>query len=143
MSVFPSAVDPLSGGDPEVTSDLTATETEVLADEAREKGAMGETGLAVNALGVVGATCTLKLGVNTLTTGASNVTATLPTAVVNGRVRVVVTQGATARTWTATGSLNPAGTGLALTATAAAVDILDYWSDGTSWYGTQAIKNFS
>jgi hypothetical protein len=126
----------MAGGIPQVDDAIVAIQNALLASG-------GFTGGPVNALGVKNSTCTLAYGYNSVTTGSGNLTATLPAAIAGGRVIVIVTQGGTARTWTATGSLNPGGTGLALTASAAAVDILEYRSDGISWYGFVAVKNFS
>ena len=100
----------------------------------------------VNALGVKSTTGTLKYGTNTVTgTSSQALVLTLPTAVAGARVICVFTNAASTgvTSLTFTGMKNAGGTEFACTATASAIDVFGFVSDGTNWYGWFSNKNVS
>lgn len=100
---------------------------------------------AVQALGTVGATATVGALTNgtlvTATLTASTATTfTLPSAAAGESFVLILHQPGTtgAATATFTGVKWPGGTAPTITATAGAIDILSFVSDGTNWYGNYA-----
>ena len=93
------------------------------------------------AIGNTGSTRTLSLSsgsVQTATLSAS-CTFTMPTATAGASITLILTQGST-YTATFTGVKWPGGTAPTITATANAVDVLVFVSDGASWYGAAQQK---
>jgi hypothetical protein len=96
---------------------------------------------SVVVIGSSGAAQTLSLtnGTFQTVTLTSNCTFTMPTVTAGQSFILIVTQDATGgRTATFTGVKWPAGTAPTITATASAVDIVSFLSNGTYWYGTAA-----
>jgi hypothetical protein len=97
----------------------------------------------LQAVGTVGSTSTLALTTGTVLTAtltaSTPCTFTMPTATAGKSFILKLTQAATGMTTaTFTGVKFPGGTAPTITATASAVDILSFVSDGTNWYGTYA-----
>ena len=93
------------------------------------------------AIGNTGATKTLSLSsgsVQTATLSAS-CTFTMPSATAGASITLILTQGS-AYTATFTSVKWPGGTAPTITATANAIDILVFVSDGTNWYGAAQQK---
>lgn len=93
------------------------------------------------AIGNTGATKTLSLSsgsVQTATLSAS-CTFTMPSATAGASITLILTQGS-AYTATFTSVKWPGGTAPTITATANAVDVLVFVSDGASWYGAAQQK---
>jgi hypothetical protein len=100
---------------------------------------------SVVAIGSSGTTKTLSLTSGTFQTVTltGNCTFTMPTATAGQSFSLIVSQDATGgRTATFTSVKWPAGTAPTITATASAVDILSFVSNGTFWYGT-AVQAFA
>jgi hypothetical protein len=97
----------------------------------------------LQAVGTVGATSTLSLATGTVLTAtltaSTPCTFTMPTATAGKSFILKLTQAATGMTTATFTSVKfPGGTAPTITATASAVDILSFVSDGTNWYGTIA-----
>jgi len=97
----------------------------------------------LQAVGTVGSTSTLALTTGTVLTAtltaSTPCTFTMPTAVAGKSFILKLTQASSGMTTaTFTGVKWPGGTAPTITATASAVDILSFVSDGTNWYGTIA-----
>lgn len=97
----------------------------------------------LQAVGTVGASSTLSLATGTVLTAtltaSTPCTFTMPTAVAGKSFILILTQAATGMTTaTFTGVKYPGGTAPTITATASAVDILSFVSNGTNWYGIYA-----
>jgi hypothetical protein len=97
----------------------------------------------LQAVGTVGASSTLSLATGTVLTAtltaSTPCTFTMPTAVAGKSFILILTQAATGMTTaTFTGVKYPGGTAPTITATASAVDILSFVSNGTNWYGNYA-----
>jgi hypothetical protein len=96
---------------------------------------------SVVAIGSSGTTKTLSLASGTFQTVTltGNCTFTMPTVTAGQSFILIVSQDATGgRTATFTGVKWPAGTAPTITATASALDIISFLSNGTNWYGTAA-----
>jgi len=97
----------------------------------------------LQAVGTVGASSTLALTTGTVLTAtltaSTPCTFTMPTAVAGKSFILILTQAASGMTTaTFTGVKYPGGTAPTITATASAVDILSFVSNGTNWYGNYA-----
>jgi len=97
----------------------------------------------LQAVGTVGATSTLALTTGTVLTAtltaSTPCTFTMPTAVAGKSFILILTQAATGMTTATFTSVKfPGGTAPTITATASAVDILSFVSNGTNWYGNYA-----
>ena len=97
----------------------------------------------LQAVGTVGASSTLSLATGTVLTAtltaSTPCTFTMPTAGSGKSFILILTQAATGMTTaTFTGVKYPGGTAPTITATASAVDILSFVSNGTNWYGNYA-----
>jgi len=97
----------------------------------------------LQAVGTVGASSTLSLATGTVLTAtltaSTPCTFTMPTAVAGKSFILILTQAASGMTTaTFTGVKYPGGTAPTITATASAVDILSFVSNGTNWYGNYA-----
>jgi hypothetical protein len=97
----------------------------------------------LQAVGTVGATSTLSLATGTVLTAtltaSTPCTFTMPSAVAGKSFILKLIQASSGMTTaTFTGVKFPGGTAPTITATASAVDILSFVSDGTNWYGTFA-----
>ena len=97
----------------------------------------------LQAIGTVGSTSTLSLTTGTVLTAtltaSTPCTFTMPTATAGKSFILKLTQAATGMTTATFTSVKfPFGTAPTITATASAVDILSFVSDGTNWYGTFA-----
>ena len=97
----------------------------------------------LQAVGTVGSTSTLALTTGTVLTAtltaSTPCTFTMPTATAGKSFILKLTQAATGMTTATFTSVKwPGGTAPTITATASAVDILSFVSDGTNWYGTFA-----
>ena len=97
----------------------------------------------LQAVGTVGATSTLALTTGTVLTAtltaSTPCTFTMPTAVAGKSFILSLTQAATGMTTATFTSVKfPGGTAPTITATASAVDILSFVSNGTNWYGNYA-----
>jgi hypothetical protein len=101
----------------------------------------------LQAVGTVGSTSTLALTNGTVLTAtltaSTPCTFTMPTATAGKSFILKLTQAATGMTTATfvapTGAIKwPGGTAPTITATASAIDILSFVSDGTNWYGTFA-----
>jgi hypothetical protein len=95
----------------------------------------------LQAVGPVGASSTLALTNGTVLTAtltaSTPCTFTMPTATAGKSFILILTQAATGMTTATFTSVKwPAGTAPTITATASAVDILSFVSNGTVWYGT-------
>lgn len=92
-------------------------------------------------IGNSGSSTTLSLStgsVQTVTLSAS-CTFTMPTATAGASITLILTQGSN-YTATFTGVKWPSGTAPTITATANAIDVLVFVSDGTNWYGVASQK---
>jgi hypothetical protein len=102
----------------------------------------------VVAIGTVGATHTFDLTNGTLQTAtltsATAATFTMPTATAGKRFTLLIKQPASGSTTTATftGVKWSGGTGPTITATLGRLDIINFYADGTNWYGT-FVQNFT
>ena len=97
----------------------------------------------LQAVGTVGATSTLALTTGTVLTAtltaSTPCTFTMPTATAGKSFILKLTQASSGMTTATFTSVKwPGGTAPTITATASAVDILSFVSDGTNWYGTFA-----
>jgi len=98
----------------------------------------------VQSLGTVGATSTLSLTTGTILTasltGGTPCTFTMPTVTTAGKSFILILTQASVNMTTATftGVKWTYGTPPVVSATASAVDIFSFVSNGTSWYGTYA-----
>jgi hypothetical protein len=97
----------------------------------------------LQAVGTVGSTSTLSLTNGTVLTAtltaSTPCTFTMPTATAGKSFILKLIQASSGMTTaTFTGVKFPGGTAPTITATASAVDILSFVSDGTNWYGTFA-----
>ena len=97
----------------------------------------------LQAVGTVGASATLALTTGTFLTAtltaSTPCTFTMPSAVGGKSFILKLIQASSGMTTaTFTGVKWPGGTAPTITATASAVDILSFVSDGTNWYGTAA-----
>jgi len=97
----------------------------------------------LQAVGTVGASSTLALTTGTVLTAtltaSTPCTFTMPTAVAGKSFILILTQASSGMTTaTFTGVKYPGGTAPTITATASAVDILSFVSNGTNWYGNYA-----
>jgi hypothetical protein len=97
----------------------------------------------LQAVGTVGATSTLSLTTGTVLTAtltaSTPCTFTMPTATAGKSFILKLIQASSGMTTATFTSVKwPGGTAPTITATASAVDILSFVSDGTNWYGTFA-----
>jgi hypothetical protein len=97
----------------------------------------------LQAVGTVGASSTLSLATGTVLTAtltaSTPCTFTMPTAVAGKSFILILTQASSGMTTATFTSVKwPAGTAPTITATASAVDILSFVSNGTNWYGSAA-----
>jgi len=97
----------------------------------------------LQAVGTVGSTSTLSLTTGTVLTAtltaSTPCTFTMPTATAGKSFILKLIQASTGMTTATFTSVKwPGGTAPTITATASAVDILSFVSDGTNWYGTFA-----
>jgi hypothetical protein len=97
----------------------------------------------LQAVGTVGASSTLALTTGTVLTAtltaSTPCTFTMPTAVAGKSFILILTQASSGMTTATFTSVKwPAGTAPTITATASAVDILSFVSNGTNWYGNYA-----
>jgi hypothetical protein len=97
----------------------------------------------LQAVGTVGATSTLALTTGTVLTAtltaSTPCTFTMPTATAGKSFILKLIQASSGMTTATFTSVKwPGGTAPTITATASAVDILSFVSDGTNWYGTFA-----
>jgi hypothetical protein len=97
----------------------------------------------LQAVGTVGASSTLSLATGTVLTAtltaSTPCTFTMPTAVAGKSFILILTQASSGMTTATFTSVKwPAGTAPTITATASAVDILSFVSNGTNWYGNAA-----
>jgi len=97
----------------------------------------------LQAIGTVGASSTLALTNGTVLTAtltaSTPCTFTMPTATAGKSFILILTQAATGMTTATFTSVRwPAGTAPTITATASAVDILSFVSNGSVWYGSAA-----
>jgi hypothetical protein len=97
----------------------------------------------LQAVGTVGSTSTLVLTTGTVLTAtltaSTPCTFTMPTATAGKSFILKLTQASSGMTTATFTSVKfPGGTAPTITATASAVDILSFVSDGTNWYGTFA-----
>jgi hypothetical protein len=97
----------------------------------------------LQAVGTVGASSTLSLATGTVLTAtltaSTPCTFTMPTAVAGKSFILILTQASSGMTTATFTSVKwPAGTAPTITATASAVDILSFVSNGTNWYGNYA-----
>jgi len=97
----------------------------------------------LQAVGTVGSTSTLALTNGTVLTAtltaSTPCTFTMPTATAGKSFILILTQASSGMTTaTFTGVKWPGGTAPTITATASAVDILSFVSNGTNWYGNAA-----
>jgi hypothetical protein len=95
----------------------------------------------LQAVGTVGSTSSLSLTNGTVLTAtltaSTPCTFTMPTATAGKSFILKLTQAASGMTTATFTSVKwPSGTAPTITATASAVDILSFVSDGTNWYGT-------
>jgi hypothetical protein len=143
-----------ASGNLDVGGDLTVTGNDIKSSSATAitlsganvamQGNTTHKGLteSVIAIGVVGATHTFDISAGTVQTAtltdSTAATFTMPAATAGKRFTFIVTQpsSGTPATATFTGVLWPGGTGPTITASLDAIDIINFVSDGTSWYGT-------
>jgi hypothetical protein len=97
----------------------------------------------LQAVGTVGSTSTLSLTSGTVLTAtltaSTPCTFTMPTATAGKSFILKLTQASSGMTTATFTSVKwPSGTAPTITATASAVDIISFVSDGTNWYGTAA-----
>jgi hypothetical protein len=97
----------------------------------------------LQAVGTVGASSTLSLAAGTVLTAtltaSTPCTFTMPTAVAGKSFILILTQASSGMTTATFTSVKfPGGTAPTITATASAVDILSFVSNGTNWYGNYA-----
>ena len=97
----------------------------------------------LQAVGTVGASSTLSLATGTVLsatlTASTPCTFTMPTATAGKSFILILTQASSGMTTATFTSVKwPAGTAPTITATASAVDILSFVSNGTNWYGNYA-----
>ena len=97
----------------------------------------------LQAVGTVGSTSTLSLTTGTVLTAtltaSTPCTFTMPTATAGKSFILKLIQASSGMTTATFTSVKwPGGTAPTITATASAVDILSFVSDGTNWYGTYA-----
>ena len=97
----------------------------------------------LQAVGTVGASSTLALTTGTVLTAtltaSTPCTFTMPTAVAGKSFILILTQASSGMTTATFTSVKfPGGTAPTITATASAVDILSFVSNGTNWYGNYA-----
>jgi len=97
----------------------------------------------LQAVGTVGASSTLALTTGTVLTAtltaSTPCTFTMPTAVAGKSFILILTQASSGMTTATFTSVKwPAGAAPTITATASAVDILSFVSNGTNWYGNYA-----
>lgn len=75
-----------------------------------------------------------------LATATGSVAVSLTNGMAGGRYKIIISQGSTPRAVTWTGVRWPNGTPPTITSIANAIDIIDLYFDGTSYYGTFAQK---
>jgi len=97
----------------------------------------------LQAVGTVGASSTLSLATGTVLsatlTASTPCTFTMPTATAGKSFILILTQSSSGMTTATFTSVKfPGGTAPTITATASAVDILSFVSNGTNWYGNYA-----
>lgn len=149
-----------AGGDLVVGGDLTVTGNDIKSSTATaitmsgaDVSMQGNTAFknvtdGVVAIGTVGATHTFDLTNGTLQTATLTdsvaATFTMPTATAGKRFTLFIQQPAsgTPTTATFTGVKWPGGTGPTITATLGRLDIINFYADGTNWYGT-FVQNFT
>jgi hypothetical protein len=149
-----------AGGDLVVGGDLTVTGNDIKSSTATaitmsgaDVSMQGNTAFknvtdGVVAIGTVGASHTFSLTNGTLQTAtltsATACTFTMPTATAGKRFALLIKQPAsgTITTATFTGVKWPSGTGPTITATLDRLDIINFYADGTNWYGT-FLQNFT
>ena len=149
-----------AGGDLVVGGDLTVTGNDIKSSTATaitmsgaDVSMQGNTAFknvtdGVVAIGTVGASHTFDLTNGTLQTAtltsATAVTFTMPTATAGKRFTFLVKQPASGSTTTATftGVKWSGGSAPTITATLGRLDIINFYADGTNWYGT-FVQNFT
>jgi hypothetical protein len=149
-----------AGGDVVVGGDLTVTGNDIKSSTATaitmsgaDVSMQGNTEFknvtdGVVAIGTVGASHAFSLTNGTLQTATlTSGTAcafTMPTATAGKRFALLIKQPASGSITTATftGVKWPGGTGPTITATLGRLDIINFYADGTNWYGT-FLQNFT
>lgn len=149
-----------AGGDLVVGGDMTVTGNDIKSSTATaitlsgaDVSMQGNTAFknvtdGVVAIGTVGASHTFDLTNGTLQTAtltsATAATFTMPTATAGKRFTFLVKQPASGSTTTATftGVKWSGGSAPTITATLGRLDIINFYADGTNWYGT-FVQNFT
>lgn len=149
-----------AGGDLVVGGDLTVTGNDIKSSTATaitmsgaDVSMQGNTAFknvtdGVVAIGTVGATHTFDLTNGTLQTAtltsATAATFTMPTSTAGKRFTLLIKQPASGSTTTATftGVKWSGGSAPTITATLGRLDIINFYADGTNWYGT-FVQNFT
>ena len=119
----------------------TLTGTETLTNKTLTNPTITNYTETLQAVGTVGASSTLALTNGTVLTAtltaSTPCTFTMPTATAGKSFILILTQAASGMTTATFTSVKwPAGTAPTITATASAVDILSFVSNGSVWYGT-------
>lgn len=142
------------GGDLTVTgNDIKSSTATAITMSGADVSMQGNTAFknvtdGVVSIGTVGATHTFDLTNGTLQTAtltsATAATFTMPTATAGKRFTLLIRQPAsgTPTTATFTGVKWSGGTGPTITATLGRLDIINFYADGTNWYGT-FVQNFT
>lgn len=142
------------GGDLTVTgNDIKSSSATAITMSGADVSMQGNTAFknvtdGVVAIGTVGASHTFDLTNGTLQTAtltsATAATFTMPTATAGKRFTLLIRQpsSGTATTATFTGVKWSGGTAPTITATLARLDIINFYADGTNWYGT-FVQNYT
>ena len=150
----------MSGTDVSIAGDLTVTGNDIKSSSATaislsgaDVSMQGNTSFknyteGVVAIGTVGATHTFDLANGTVQTAtltsATACTFTMPTATAGKSFVLLIKQPASGSTTTATftGVKWSGGSAPTITATLGRLDIINFYADGTNWYGT-FVQNFT
>jgi hypothetical protein len=142
------------GGDLTVTgNDIKSSTATAITMSGADVSMQGNTAFknvtdGVVAIGTVGATHTFDLTNGTLQTAtltsATAATFTMPTATAGKRFTLLIKQPASGSTTTATftGVKWSGGSAPTITATLGRLDIINFYADGTNWYGT-FVQNYT
>jgi hypothetical protein len=142
------------GGDLTVTgNDIKSSSATAITMSGADVSMQGNTAFknvtdGVVAIGTVGASHTFDLTNGTLQTAtltsATAATFTMPTATAGKRFTLLIRQpsSGTATTATFTGVKWSGGAAPTITATLARLDIINFYADGTNWYGT-FVQNYT